>query len=102
MTRVTSRRSLAPGPPRDSSAVRPSRGPGPPPDAFPVRRWEPVFVLALSLIAGFRVFLFSAAFPLFCNVDEEAQFDLVDKYAHEGLPDSARDHISRGVAEVIA
>jgi len=41
---------------------------------------ERSIVLALCVAAACRVFLFSAAFPYFNNVDEPAHFDLVMKY----------------------
>src|SRR5713226_7946848 len=40
----------------------------------------------LCLLAALRVFVFSAAFPFFNNVDEQAHVDLVVKYAHGYLP----------------
>ena len=51
----------------------------------PTRR-EKRFVVALCALASIRVFLFSAAFPLFSNVDESAHFDLVSKYARGHVP----------------
>jgi Predicted membrane protein (DUF2142) len=46
------------------------------------RKW----VLLLCLLAGVHVFVFSAAFPLFNNMDEIPHFDLVVKYSHGHLP----------------
>jgi hypothetical protein len=46
-------------------------------------RWS---VIGLSAIAAIRVFVFSAAFPFFNNVDEQAHVDLVVKYAHGKAP----------------
>jgi len=43
-------------------------------------------VLALCCLAAIRVFLYSAAFPPFNNVDEAAHFDLVLKYSHGLVP----------------
>lgn len=43
-------------------------------------------ILLLCLVAGLRVAIFSAAFPLFNNVDEPAHFDLVAKYARGHIP----------------
>ena len=40
----------------------------------------------LCLLAAVHVFVFSAAFPFFNNVDEDAHFDLVVKYSHGHLP----------------
>jgi Predicted membrane protein (DUF2142) len=44
------------------------------------------FVLALCCLAAIRVFVYSAAFPFFNNVDEGAHFDLVLKYSHGFVP----------------
>jgi hypothetical protein len=40
----------------------------------------------LCLLAAVHVFIFSAAFPFFNNVDEQAHFDLAMKYAQGHLP----------------
>jgi hypothetical protein len=45
-------------------------------------RW---LIWLLCLAAGWRVFIYSAAFPFFNNVDEQSHFDLVVKYA-QGQP----------------
>ena len=47
---------------------------------------ERKFVLALCLLAAVRVFVYSAAFPFFNNVDEQSHFDLVMKYSHGLIP----------------
>jgi hypothetical protein len=47
---------------------------------------EYFFVALLCLIAAVRVFVFSAAFPFFNNVDEDSHFDLVWKYSKGKLP----------------
>jgi hypothetical protein len=52
-------------------------------------RREKRIVLLLCALAALRVFLFSAAFPFFNNVDEHSHFDLVAKYA--------RGHVPRGL-----
>jgi Predicted membrane protein (DUF2142) len=49
-------------------------------------RHERRLVLLLCAIAAVRVFIFSAAFPFFNNVDEQAHIDLVMKYARGQLP----------------
>ena len=49
-------------------------------------RHEARIVVLLCALAALRVFLFSAAFPFFNNVDEQAHFDLVRKYARGHLP----------------
>lgn len=46
------------------------------------RKW----VWLLCLFAAIHVFIFSAAFPFFNNVDEQAHFDLVVKYSHGEIP----------------
>lgn len=54
--------------------------------------WEIGFVGGLALVAALRVLAFSAAFPLFNNVDECAHFDLVAKYARGHDPARGADH----------
>jgi hypothetical protein len=49
-------------------------------------RHERKLILLLCAIAAVRVFMFSAAFPFFNNVDEQAHVDLVMKYARGELP----------------
>ena len=49
-------------------------------------RHERELVLLLCAIAAVRVFIFSAAFPFFNNVDEQAHVDLVMKYARGQVP----------------
>jgi hypothetical protein len=49
-------------------------------------RHERTLVLVLCAIAAARVFIFSAAFPFFNNVDEQAHVDLVMKYARGEVP----------------
>ena len=44
------------------------------------------FVLVLCCLAAIRVFVYSAAFPFFNNVDESPHFDLVLKYSHGLVP----------------
>jgi hypothetical protein len=56
-------------------------------DAFKFgKRAEFALVWAACLIAALRVFLFSAAFPFFCNVDEQAHFDMVLRSARGAPP----------------
>jgi Predicted membrane protein (DUF2142) len=47
---------------------------------------ERKILLMLCLVAAVRVFIFSAAFPCFNNVDEDLHFDLAIKYSHGHLP----------------
>jgi len=46
---------------------------------------------ALCVIAAARVFIFSAAFPFFNNVDEQDHADMVVKYAHGYLSRGLRN-----------
>ena len=55
------------------------------PLGFPMRHGRKL-ILLLCAIAAVRVFIFSAAFPFFNNVDEQAHVDLVMKYARGELP----------------
>jgi len=43
-------------------------------------------ILLFCAVAAIRVFIFSAAFPFFNNVDEQAHVDLVMRYARGDLP----------------
>ncbi|HEX3626837.1 MAG TPA: DUF2142 domain-containing protein [Verrucomicrobiae bacterium] len=47
---------------------------------------ERKFVLLLCILAAIHVFIFSAGFPFFNNVDEGMHFDLVMRYAHGEVP----------------
>lgn len=47
---------------------------------------EKKIIFLLCLLAAVHVFIFSAAFPFFNNVDEPAQFDNVLRYAHGQVP----------------
>jgi predicted membrane protein DUF2142 len=49
-------------------------------------RHERGLILAFCFLAALRVFVFSAAFPFFNNVDERAHVDLVFKYANGDFP----------------
>ncbi|HXC34510.1 MAG TPA: DUF2142 domain-containing protein, partial [Candidatus Acidoferrales bacterium] len=51
------------------------------------KSWDQKIVWALAVAAAIHVFVFSAAFPLFNNVDEGAHFDLVIKYSQNGVPE---------------
>ena len=42
--------------------------------------------LLLCLAAALRVFIFSAAFPFFSNIDEDLHFDLITQYSHGQVP----------------
>ncbi len=47
---------------------------------------ERVLILLLCVAAGFRVFIFSAAYPFFSNIDEDLHFDLITQYSHAHVP----------------
>ena len=47
---------------------------------------ERVLILLLCLAAALRVFIFSAAFPFFSNIDEDLHFDLITQYSHGHIP----------------
>lgn len=49
---------------------------------------ERVLVFLLCLAAALRVFIFSAAFPFFSNIDEDLHFDLITQYSHAQVPRS--------------
>ena len=49
-------------------------------------RHERKLILLFCAVAAIRVFIFSAAFPFFNNVDEQAHVDLVMRYARGDLP----------------
>jgi len=49
---------------------------------------ERILILLLCIAAAFRVFIFSAAFPFFSNIDEDLHFDLITQYSHAQVPRS--------------
>src|SRR5215471_6226521 len=51
-------------------------------------RNEPFLILLLCVVAVFRVFIFSAAFPFFSNIDEDLHFDLITQYSRGQIPRS--------------
>ncbi|HSY74638.1 MAG TPA: DUF2142 domain-containing protein [Dongiaceae bacterium] len=55
---------------------------------------EQKWIWLLCLLAAVHVFIFSAAFPLINNVDEQAHFDLVVKYSH-GHPPRGMEPVSK-------
>ncbi len=50
---------------------------------------EGLIVFALCTLGALRVFLFSAGFPMFNNVDEQYHLDIVYKYAHGHIPQAS-------------
>src|SRR6476620_1383627 len=51
-------------------------------------RNERLLILLLCAVAAVRVFIFSAAFPFFSNIDEDLHFDLISQYSHAQVPRS--------------
>jgi Predicted membrane protein (DUF2142) len=49
---------------------------------------ERVLILLLCVAAALRVFVYSAAFPFFSNIDEDLHFDLITQYSHAQVPSS--------------
>lgn len=49
---------------------------------------ERVLILLLCVTAAVRVFIYSAAFPFFSNIDEDLHFDLITQYSHAHVPHS--------------
>jgi hypothetical protein len=74
-----------------AAAVEPARGAG----------REARIVAVLCLLAALRVFLFGAGFPFFNNVDEQAHFDLVHKYARGHVPARLESMDVDAVREII-
>jgi hypothetical protein len=56
------------------------------PTAAPFETRERKIIFLLCLVAAVHVFIFSAAFPFFNNVDEQAHFDLAVKCSQGRLP----------------
>jgi hypothetical protein len=51
-------------------------------------RSERAVILLLCFGAALRVFIFSAAFPFFSNIDEDLHFDLITQYSRSEIPRS--------------
>jgi hypothetical protein len=47
---------------------------------------ERLLILLLCLVAALRVFIYSAGFPFFSNIDEDLHFDLIRQYSHLQVP----------------
>ena len=47
---------------------------------------ERLLILLLCLVAAVRVFIYSAGFPFFSNIDEDLHFDLITQYSHAQVP----------------
>ena len=66
------------------------------------RASEIALIAAFCLAAALRVFIFSAAFPFFNNVDEQAHVDLVLKYARGYWPEQPIERFDPESARLIA
>jgi hypothetical protein len=64
-------------------------------------RNEWLIIAALCIAADVRVFIFSAAFPFFNNVDEQSHFDLVYKYSRGHLPLVPLEKFDSATAKII-
>lgn len=53
-----------------------------------VFRSERLLIAFFCIAAAFRIFIYSAAFPFFSNIDEDLHFDLITQYSHARLPRS--------------
>jgi hypothetical protein len=82
---VTRQRSRRAGASRTDRAVRGEPRTG----GSGIPRRDAWLVGGLCLVAAARVLVFSAAFPLFGNIDEQAHVDLVHKYARGFRPGPA-------------
>jgi Predicted membrane protein (DUF2142) len=51
-------------------------------------RNEWILIFLLCFAAAARVFIYSAGFPFFSNIDEDLHFDLVTQYSHARAPHS--------------
>jgi hypothetical protein len=60
-------------------------------DSIPRHR-ERILVALLCVVAAARVLVFSAAFPLFDNVDEESHFDIVYRFSRGDIPRGMEPH----------
>ena len=47
---------------------------------------ERALILLFCFAAALRVFIFSAGFPFFSNIDEDLHFDLITQYSHARVP----------------
>ncbi len=63
---------------------------------------EKIFIIVLLVLAGVRVFIFNAAFPINNNVDEFRHFDTVLKYARGYVPAKGVEKLDRESIEFLA
>ena len=66
-----------------------------------LKKHKRVILCILCVLAMFRIFFFSALFPFFNNVDEQAHFDTVVKYSKGYLPDKEKDNYEYESAKLI-
>lgn len=50
------------------------------------RLHERILILVLCVAAALRVFVYSAGFPFFSNIDEDLHFDLITQYSRAQVP----------------
>lgn len=62
---------------------------------------EKLVIASLIIFASLRVFLFSAAFPFFNNVDEHAHFDALYKYSRGYLPHKGGELTDKAADEYV-
>jgi hypothetical protein len=63
---------------------------------------ERLIILCLCLVGAVRIFVFSAAFPVFNNVDEQYHLDLVHKYARGHIPRAGAEDFDYDALKLIA
>jgi len=61
------------------------------------RKW----ICLLACLAALRVFIFSAAFPFFNNVDEQPNFDLVVKYSRLDIPNDLDLYSPESIHDIV-
>jgi len=59
------------------------------------------FIITILVLAGIRVFVFNAAFPIFNNVDEKAHLDTVYKYSGGRIPAKGIENYDSEILELI-
>jgi hypothetical protein len=62
---------------------------------------DKIFIITILVLAGIRVFVFSAAFPICNNVDESSHLDMVHKYARGYIPTKGIELFDRQTLELI-
>ncbi len=67
-----------------------------------LEKYEKQLIIVFCVIALVRIFIYTAAFPLFNNVDEQAHFDTVVKYARGYLPSNGNNYYDQESAQLIA